>query len=98
MLSNGDVNLLNLHELRQLNHCPPHFEKLTIEIKNNNQIKFISDWLYENLEGRFYVGYGFDNGTSVSEINLIWSNRTITVAFELPSEATYFSLMLNQII
>lgn len=91
MLSNGDVNLLNLHELRQLNHCPPHFEKLTIEIKNNNQIKFISDWLYENLEGRFYVGYGFDNGTSVS-------NRTIMVAFELPSEATYFSLMLNQII
>lgn len=91
MLSKGDINLLNLHNLRQISHCPPHFEKVKIQTTTTRQFKTISDWLYENLEGRFYIGHE-DNTANE------FYNRTTIVAFELPTEASYFSLMLNQII
>ena len=84
MLKLGEVNPLNVHGLRQLKHCPPHFERVEfIPLATSKQI---SDWIFENLEGRFYIG----NSDTAQQ-------RLVVAAFEIPSEASYFSLFLPQI-
>jgi len=84
MLKYGEVNPLNVHGLRQLTHCPPHFER--VEFVSIATGKRLSDWIYENLQGRFYIG-NIDTP----------QHRLALVAFELASEASYFSLLLPQI-
>jgi len=91
MLKHGEPNPLNVHQLRQVNHCPPHFEQVVFEPYVTS--KQITDWLYENLEGRFYVGY--IDVARVSGGKPI--DRNLLVAFELASEASYFSLILPTI-
>ena len=84
MLKHGEVNPLNVHGLRQLTHCPPHFER--VEFVPIATVKHLSDWIFENLQGRFYIG-AVDTA----------QQRLTLVAFELASEASYFSLLLPQI-
>jgi len=84
VLKLGEVNPLNVHGLRQLTHCPPHFERVEfLPVVTNKEI---SDWIFENLQGRFYIG----NVDTPQQ-------RHALVAFELASEASYFSLLLPQI-
>jgi hypothetical protein len=55
--------------------------------------KQITYWLYENLEGRFYVG-NIDVARTPGGKPI---DRNLLVAFELPAEASYFSLILPTI-
>ena len=89
MLKHGEVNPLNVHGLRRLEHCPPHFERVQFDPHVND--KTVSDWIYENLAGRFYVGHT-DVGQDSKPLR-----RQMIAAFELASEASYFSLFLPQI-
>ncbi len=91
MLKNGEINLLNVHGLRQIAHCPPHFERVVFDLYVTE--KTITDWLYENLEGRFYIGE-VDTRSQKPNGKLM---RQHCVAFELHEEASYFSLLLPQI-
>lgn len=88
MLKYGEVNPLNVFGLRRLDHCPPHF----VEVKYTLQCseKKITDWIIENLEGRFYAGesYTEENG----HIHMIKS-----AAFEIPGEASMFALILDKL-
>ena len=54
MLKHGEVNPLDVFGLRKLDHCPPHFERVIFDLRLSK--KDIIDWIYENLEGRFYHG------------------------------------------
>ena len=89
MLKYGEPNPLNIHGLREVSWCPPHFTQVSFESVVTEKV--IKDWLYENLEGRFYVGI-VDINKSPSG-----SSRSQLVAFEIPGEASYFSLYLGQI-
>jgi hypothetical protein len=89
MLKYGEINPLNVFGLRKVDHCPPHFEKVHFDIAV--QEKKISDWIFENLEGRFWFGDSFHQKSEGA------MSMVSCVAFELPSEASYFSLMLDQI-
>lgn len=89
MLKHGEVNPLNVFGLRRLSHCPPHFEQVTFD--SHVQDTAIANWVYENLEGRFYVGY------RDVEINKVQFQRQMIVGFELAGEASYFSLLLSQL-
>lgn len=88
-LKNGIINPLNVHNLRRLTFCPPHFTCLKTTVDYSNQ-KTIVDWIYENFEGRFFVGEEID-----SKINMA---TRVVIGFELPNESTYFGLMLPSII
>lgn len=88
MLKLGEPNPLNVHQLRQLYHCPPHFEQVSFTSYITE--KQITDWLYENLEGRFYVGKIDIAKTPGGKV----IDRQTLVAFELAGEASYFSLIL----
>jgi hypothetical protein len=93
MLKQGEPNPLNVHQLRQVNHCPPHFEKVIVDLPNI-ETKQITDWLYENLEGRFYVGIVDAVSTGWPHAESTGYERYVLVGFEIPSEATYFTLTL----
>ena len=90
MLRDGQVNPLNVHGLREVDHCPPHFERVTFDLKASK--KTITDWIWENLEGRFWFGdyYYINESTSNLEMNSC-------AAFELPGEASMFALCLSEI-
>lgn len=93
MLKHGEVNPLNLHGLRRLDWCPPHFTRVVMP--GTPSEKIITDWLYENLSGRFYVGItDTDNTPSATREKFV---RQTVVAFEVASEASYFSLFIPQL-
>jgi hypothetical protein len=85
MLKNGTINPLNVYNLRKLDFCPPHFEKVYFNQISND--RNIIDWIFENLEGRFYIDVDLTN----SEVG------SMCVAFEIPSESSYFLLMKDSI-
>ena len=83
MLKHGEVNPLNVHGLRRLEHCAPHFEKVFFD--SNCWDKTILNWIHENLEGRFYLGEQLAGALVTRKC----------AAFERHSEASYFTLMLD---
>lgn len=89
MLKNNEPNVLSIHGLREVKHCPPHFSPVIFNLQSTE--KKITDWLYENLDGRFYSG----------QIDVLQdSGKTVRhhcVAFELPGEASYFALKIDTI-
>lgn len=88
MLKHGEINPLNVYGLRQLDFNPPHFTSVVIDSTSTE--KQITDWIWENLQGRFYVG-----PVDINEDGHY--HRRIRVSFELPEELSYFSLSINQI-
>lgn len=90
MLRDGEANPLNVHGLRELKHCPPHFIKVKFNIVCAP--KQISDWIWENLEGRFWFGDWYDTSENTKSIVM-----HSCVAFENPGEASMFSLCLDTI-
>ena len=89
MLKHNEVNALAVFGLRMMEHCPPHFT--TIEYNSHASEKVITDWIWEHLDGRFYKGdiYIDTPGASIAMKKM--------VGFELPGEASYFSLILDTI-
>lgn len=88
MLKYGEVNPLNVWGLRQLEHCPPHFVKVNFDLQCN--FKKITDWIVENLEGRFYAGDSYSEDNQRIQMHKC-------VAFEIPGEASYFALILDKL-
>jgi hypothetical protein len=89
MLKHNEINPLTVFGLRRMNHCPPHFTSVTFDIHTDD--KKITDWIWENVTGRFYYGdFYIEN-----------SNGSITMqkqaAFEIAGEASYFGLVLDTI-
>ena len=74
--------------MRKVEHCPPHFTTVLFDL--SAQEKTITDWVWENLEGRFYMG---DHYTQREEQMIMQK----CVAFELEGEASYFALILDTI-
>lgn len=89
MLKFGEVNPLNVFGLRRLEHCAPHLVSVDFDLRCDPKV--ISDWVYENLSGRFYFGeaYFLDERSRVQ--------ITQRVSFEEPGEAMLFGLMMDQI-
>lgn len=88
MLKHGEINPLNVFGLRQLEHCPPHFHRVVFDMSTNE--KRIRDWIYENLEGRFWLGDVFEDAQGSTVMHKC-------AAFEEHGESTYFSLLLDTI-
>lgn len=89
MLRHGEINPLNVFGLRKLEHCPPHFDRVVFDIKVTE--KKISDWVFENLDGRFWLGDVYVDKSAESPA------MSKCVAFEHKSEASYFALCLDQL-
>jgi hypothetical protein len=89
MLKYGEVNPLAVFGLRQLDHCPPHFTRVDFNLAT--QEKIISDWIWTNCAGRFWIG---DRYYKTNEKLVEFSK---CAAFEIAGEASMFALILDQI-
>lgn len=89
MLQHGEVNPLNVHGLRQIDHCPPHFEQVVFDL--HVEVQKITDWIYTNCASRFYFG----DKILIKEDGR--RDMCKVVAFENHSEASYFGLFLDKI-
>jgi hypothetical protein len=92
MLKYGEVNPLSVFELRRINHCPPHFISVVFDIRTSE--KDIIDWVYTNLSGRFCFDSYYDELQRLEHNSVVLKTR---LSFEIPSEASYFALMLDTI-
>jgi hypothetical protein len=86
MLSkNGKINLLNALELRKTSFPAHHFFYTIIPRYNNPLHAKLDSWIYENLNGRYYIGQGLD---------LV--DNTVTyvtkIGFEKEKELSFFRL------
>jgi hypothetical protein len=89
MLKHNEANPLAVFGLRELDHCPPHFIRVDFDLRA--QEKTISDWIWTNLDGRFWYGdYYYKDASN----NVVFQK---CAAFETPGEASMFALMLDQI-
>jgi len=109
MLRDGEPNPLNVYNNRQIEGiCPPHFTQVTFDLYVHQTHKEFADWIWENLEGRFWFGdiYTNDNnrttknGTPQGTLDKNWKagiHMYACGAFELPGEATMFAMCKDQI-
>lgn len=88
-LKYGEVNPLVVFGLRRMSHCPVHFEHIYFDLTVD--AKIITDWLWENLDGRFFFGdhyFTAENGSI---------GMQTVAAFEEKGESVFFALILNTI-
>ena len=89
MLKHNEVNPLNVHQIRRMEVLPPHFTKVQFSL--GTQESNITNWIWENLEGRFYLGDWYtEKPTGGTDVNKI-------AAFEHSGEASLFALILDTI-
>jgi hypothetical protein len=94
MLKFGEANPLTIFGLRRVDHCPPHFTRFLFDLRGSEKV--LTDWIWENLSGRFYFG---DEYVAVDKEKLDPPTMQIykLAAFEIPGEASYFSLVIDTI-
>ena len=92
---------------REVKHCPPHFIKVPVENKSNTFARSLSsialmseepehkirNWCHENIENRFFIGNSVV-ATSADNKSQTLIVETFVAAFEDPTDATYFTLLL----
>lgn len=76
-----DVNPLAVNNMRQMTFCPAHFHTMTIDLIVGQ--KRLTDWLFENTDGRFYVEQNHA--------------ATVKIGFENHYEATVLAMHLPEI-
>lgn len=91
---NGEINPLNVHNLRRVDWCPPHFTKVVIPKVVNE--RGLNGWIYENLSGRFCLDV-VDLKDPHTKFGTSYTRHTF-IAFENAGEASYFSLCLPEIL
>ena len=83
-------NPLNTFNLREVEHCPPHFYAVDFNLSTNE--KKLRDWIWENLQGRFFLGdtYVVIDRSDDKKISTLQKRA----AFEIHGEASYFAMFL----
>jgi len=82
------VNPLAVFGLRRVDHCPAHFTQFAFDL--NTHDKVVTDWIYENLTGRFFYGDYYFIHESNGKVGM-----RKCAAFEQAGEASYFALQLD---
>jgi hypothetical protein len=105
MIKYKEPNPLAVFNMRRMTFCPIHFETITFDLRVNE--KTISDWIYENTEGRFFLGSivraaplpppGPDRNDLLNRRSNTTREMIHCIGFENHSEASYFALFLNQV-
>jgi len=90
MLKHGEVNPLNVLLLRRVQFRMPHFTY--VEYDDSIAEKVVSDWLFENLTGRFWIGESYEYD---EEKQQLISKKQI--GFEIAAEASYYALSQSEI-
>lgn len=83
-LNRGEVNPLNVLDVRKLSFIPEHFAK--IAISSNVDIKILDQWIYYHLNSRYGIKKTFKVNNDKQMVELI------EVGFEDPKETSMLTL------
>ncbi len=84
-LKNGKVNALNALELRKVNFPAHHFFYTIIPKFNPMFVKQLDNWIFTNLNHRYYIGQGLD----LVDNSLVFVTK---IGFEQEKELSFFKL------
>lgn len=84
-IKNGTPNPLNILEIRKANFPARHFFYTKINRYNPSLLRSIDDWIYNNLNGRYYIGQGID----LSDNTIVYITK---IGFETEKELSFFRL------
>jgi hypothetical protein len=90
-IKNGKPNPLNLLDLRRVDFPAHHFYYMTVPKYNPTYVKAVDSWIFNNLNGRYYVG---------QSIELDSTNSIIYVTkdgFEQEKEISFFLLAYSNL-
>lgn len=90
-LKHGKPNPLNLLGLRRVRFPARHFHYTVLSKFNPNRSMNVDDWIYQNLNGRYYVGQTVivDNTNTIS--------YATKVGFEEEKELSFFLLSYSNL-
>lgn len=74
--------------MRRMDSLPPHFSKVVFDLSTSDKV--LTDWIWENLEGRFFYGEYFSETDNALDVQKV-------AAFEISGEASMFALILDTI-
>jgi hypothetical protein len=84
-LKAGKVNPLNVLGVRRTSFPAQHFHYISIPKYTPTLHRTISDWIYNNLNGRFYIGQAVD----LVDNTIVFVTK---IGFEQEKEVSYFKL------
>jgi len=90
-LKNGKPNPLNLLGLRRVDFPARHFHYTTLGYKSPDKVQSINDWIYHNLNGRYYLAMklALDNTNSI--------RYDTNLGFEEEKELSFFLLSYSDL-
>lgn len=90
-IKNGKPNPLNLLDLRRVDFPARHFHYMTTPRYTPSLVKAIDNWIFNNLNGRYYVGQSIalDANNSIIYVTKI--------GFEQEKEMSFFLLTYSNL-
>ena len=85
-IKNGKPNPLNYFSLRKVDFPAFHFHYTLLSKSNFGYMKNIDQWIYNNLNGRYYIGQALDLADTNS---IIYVTK---VGFEQEKELSFFRI------
>jgi hypothetical protein len=90
-IKHGKPNPLNLLGLRRVQFPARHFHFITLPKYSPGVVKSVDEWIYNNLNGRYYVGQGI----SLDHTNTIV--YVTKIGFEQEKEKSFFLLSYSNL-
>lgn len=90
-IKNGKPNPLNLLDLRRVQFPARHFHYVTLPKYSPSILKNADSWIYNNLNGRYFVGQGVD----LDDTNTI--TFVTKIGFEQEKELSFFLLSYSNL-
>jgi hypothetical protein len=84
-IKNGTVNPLNVLEIRKSKFPARHFHYTKVFRYSPSLVQQIDNWIYNNLNSRYYVGQGLD----LVDNTIIYVTK---IGFESEKELSFFRL------
>jgi hypothetical protein len=85
-IKNGKINPLNVLGIRRVEFPAHHFSYTAIPKYNHAHISKLNYWIYQNLNGRYYIGQYIG---LASDGSIIYTTR---IGFESEKELSFFTL------
>jgi len=90
-IKNGKPNPLNFLDLRRVRFPARHFHYVNLSKYSPSVLKGADEWIYNNLNGRYYIGQGLSLDSTNS---IIYVTK---IGFEQEKELSFFLLSYSNL-
>jgi hypothetical protein len=84
-IKNGKINPLNALDIRKVHFPALHFHYAELNKFHPNYIKNLDNWIYNNLNGRYYIG----SSLALVDNSIAYVTK---VGFEIEKEISFFKI------